>query len=135
MVAATSSSRFVGPNYWRDPKSGIAYQVQVEVPQSEMNSATEVAMVPIKRTAGGQLLVRDVANVVEGSMPGEYDRYNMRRVVSLTANIAGADLGSVAVQIERAIQAAGEPPRGVTVAVRGQVPPMRQMFQGLSAGL
>src|SRR5205814_1543541 len=26
-------------------------------------------------------------------------------------------------------------PRGVTIAVRGQVPPMRQMFQGLSVGL
>ena len=30
LVTATSSSRFVVPNYWADPKSGIAYQVQVE---------------------------------------------------------------------------------------------------------
>ena len=29
-------------------------------------------------------------------MPGEYDRYNMRRLVSLTANIEGEDLGRVA---------------------------------------
>ena len=28
-------------------------------------------------------------------MPGQYDRYNMKRQVSLTANIAGADLGTV----------------------------------------
>ena len=27
LVAATSSSRFVTPNYWADPTSGIAYQV------------------------------------------------------------------------------------------------------------
>ena len=27
LVTATSSSRFVVPNYWADPKSGIAYQV------------------------------------------------------------------------------------------------------------
>ena len=33
LVTATSSSRFVVPNYWADPKSGIAYQVQVEVPR------------------------------------------------------------------------------------------------------
>jgi hypothetical protein len=32
MVAATSSSRFVEPNFWRDPASGIGYKVQVEVP-------------------------------------------------------------------------------------------------------
>ena len=48
---------------------------------------------PVKRTEGGQLLLRDVAGVKEGTMPGEYDRYNMRRVVSMTANIDGEDLG------------------------------------------
>ena len=32
VVAATSSSRFVVPNYWPDPKTGIGYQVQVEIP-------------------------------------------------------------------------------------------------------
>src|SRR6266567_785937 len=38
LVAATSSSRFVLPNYWADPNSGVAYQIQVEIPQSYMNS-------------------------------------------------------------------------------------------------
>jgi multidrug efflux pump subunit AcrB len=95
----------------------------------------EVGMVPVKRTDHGQLLVRDVADVVEGTMPGEYDRYNMRRVVSMTANIAGADLGRVAGRIDRALKAAGDPPRGVTVAVRGQIAPMESMFQGLAFGL
>src|SRR5439155_18583700 len=71
----------------------------------------------------------------EGSMPGEYDRYNMRRVVSMTANIEGEDLGRVAGRIEAAIRAAGEPPRGVTVDLRGQAVPLRQMFRGLSVGL
>jgi len=68
-------------------------------------------------------------------MPGEYDRYNMRRVVSMTANIEGEDLGRVAERLDRALEAAGKPPRGVTVAVRGQIVPMRQMFRGLGAGL
>ena len=38
-AAATSSSRFVAPNYWADPRTGIAFQVQVEVPQPRMTSA------------------------------------------------------------------------------------------------
>lgn len=70
-----------------------------------------------------------------GTMPGEYDRYNMRRLVSMTANIYGEDLGRVATQISQAIQRAGEKPRGVDVDVRGQVEPMRQMFTGLTVGL
>jgi multidrug efflux pump subunit AcrB len=135
LVAATSSSRFVVPNYWRDPKNGVGYQVQVEIPQQRMNSVKEVSMVPVKKTAAGHLMVRDVARVEEGTMPGEYDRYNMRRVVSMTANIEGEDLGRAAERIDRALAAVGDPPRGVTVAVRGQIVPMRQMFNGLGIGL
>ncbi len=135
LVAATSSSRFVVPNFWRDPKNGVGYQVQVEIPQTRMDSIGEVSMVPVKQTKKGELLLRDVAKVVESTMPGEYDRYNMRRVVSMTANIEGEDLGRVSERIRKAIEAAGKPPRGVTVDVRGQVTPMRQMFRGLGAGL
>jgi multidrug efflux pump subunit AcrB len=91
--------------------------------------------VPVKQLAAGQLLLRDVATVNSGTMPGQYDRYNMKRQVSLTANIAGADLGSVARQVQRAIAAAGEPPKGSTVEVRGQIPPMQEMRSGLGLGL
>ncbi|MCY2997370.1 MAG: efflux RND transporter permease subunit, partial [Planctomycetota bacterium] len=42
LVTATSSSRFVVPNYWADPKSGIAYQVQVEIPRSVVRSVVGV---------------------------------------------------------------------------------------------
>ena len=38
VVAATSSSRFVVPNYWPDPKTGIGYQVQVEIPYQIMDT-------------------------------------------------------------------------------------------------
>ena len=38
LTLATSSSRFIVPNYWADPKTGIAYQVQVEVPQPVLRS-------------------------------------------------------------------------------------------------
>ena len=38
VVPATSSSRFTDPNYWRDPNSGNAFQIQVELPQNQMQS-------------------------------------------------------------------------------------------------
>ena len=135
VVTATSSSRFVVPNYWPDPKTGIGYQVQVEVPQAVTHSMEDLAAMPIKPTAGGQLLLRDVAQVSAGTMPGQYDRYNMKRQVSLTANIAGEALGQVSRQVQRAIAAAGEPPKGSTVEVRGQIPPMQEMLSGLGVGL
>ena len=135
LVAQTSSSRFVVPNYWREPGSGIGYQVQVEVPQALMRSGTDVETAPIKKNGSTPILVRDVATVTEGTMPGEIDRYNMRRLVSMTANIEGEDLGRVADRIARAIKETGRPPAGVQVDVRGQVTPMREMFRGLAFGL
>ena len=36
-------------------------------------------------------------------MPGEFDRYNMRRLVSFMANVQGEDLGRAAAKIRRAI--------------------------------
>jgi multidrug efflux pump subunit AcrB len=134
LVEATSSSRFVVPIFWADPKTGIGYYVQVQVPPYEMNSEAEVGMVSIKGQTNRQLLVRDVAAVRSGTMPGEYDRYNMKRMVSLTANIEGEDLGRVIGHLNSALEAAGAPPRGARVDVRGQVVPMQQIFGALGGG-
>ena len=109
--------------------------MQVEIPYQVMNSITEVETIPIQRSGGDPLLLRDVAKVSAGTMPGEYDRYNMKRVVSLTANISGEDLGRVAGHVDRAIARAGEPPKGATVEVRGQIAPMNEILPGLAIGL
>jgi multidrug efflux pump subunit AcrB len=139
VVAATSSSRYTQPVYWRDPASGTAYQVQVEIPQSRMASIEDLQSVPAnpQMNSGAETttLVGDVAEIGYGTMAGEYDRYNQQRMVTITANIAGRDLGSVANEVNAAIARAGEAPRGVTVNVRGQVPPMNQTLSGLQLGL
>jgi multidrug efflux pump subunit AcrB len=164
---ATLSSRFTKRVFWRDPKSGLGFQVQVQVPASRMNSSATIGSVPIKRGSGGQVLVRDVADLREGTMPGEDDRYNGIARLSLIANVHGEDLGRVANHIDQAIQTVngslwesyqneqGEPgwknaitgdvrmqmerpierPLGVEPTIRGQIVPMRDMFQGLAIGL
>lgn len=132
LLAATSSSRFVQPNYWRDPASGVAYQVQVEIPQHRMSSVEDIENVPL---AEGGARVGDVASITPGTMPGEYDRYNMQRMVTLSANIARTDLGAAAAATSAAVAKLGEPPKGVSVEVRGQVPALRQTLGGLQLGL
>ena len=135
LVPATSSSRFVVPNYWADPNSGVAYQIQVQVPQSYMNSLEEVKNIPVIHRDGKTILLRNLASVKEDATVGEYDRYNMQRMITVTANIADADLGSAARQVTQAIKELGAPPSKVNVAVRGQVVPMQQMLDGLRSGL
>jgi len=55
--------------------------------------------------------------------------------LSLTANIEGEDLGRVIDRLDASIARAGRPPRGVEVDLRGQVRPMKEMFQALGIGL
>jgi multidrug efflux pump subunit AcrB len=136
ILVTTSSSRMVARNYWQDPKSGVSYQVQVQVPVQRMDSSTQVETVPLAQfTSGLNLMVRDVANVGSGFMPGEYDRTSMQRYLSITANVEGEDLGRAARQIDNALRQAGEPPRGVHVESRGQIAPMNEMFESLAVGL
>lgn len=138
IVTATSSTRFVAQNYWPDPKTGIGYQVQVEIPQPAMTQAEDLATIPVNYRDGQPLLLRDVAKISSGSMPGQFDRYNMKREITLTANIGGEDLGTVSSQVNRVLHeldAAGKRPKGITTEIRGQVPPLRQILSGLSVGL
>jgi multidrug efflux pump subunit AcrB len=135
LTEATSSSRYTVANFWADPKSGIGYRVQVQVPPHRMDSLEQIRNIPIGRSQGVQIGLRNVADVTPGVMLGEYDRFNMERMLSLAANIRGEDLGGAADEVSRAVAAAGPPPPGVNVVVRGQVAPMREMFRGLETGL
>jgi multidrug efflux pump subunit AcrB len=135
LVAATYSSRFVTPVYWRDNKSGLSYQVQVQVPQGQEKSLQTVGSVPVKTNTFQGPFVRDVAQVTYGTIAGELDHYNMRRVVSVSANLAGDDLGKAADEVQETIKSLGAPPRGVKVTIRGQVPTMHETFFALSLGV
>jgi multidrug efflux pump subunit AcrB len=135
LVAATSSSRFVTPNYWADPNSGIAYQVQVEVPQHTMASMEDILNVPVMQNGAARPLLGDVATVTQATAIGEYNRYNQQRMITLTANVHGEDLGTASDEVLAAVSRAGDPPAGVTVSVRGQVAPMQQTLDGLRSGL
>jgi multidrug efflux pump subunit AcrB len=134
-AAATSSSRFVAPNYWADPRSGIAFQVQVEVPQPQMTSIDDLRVVPVSQSQSSHPLLGDVARIENGTIVGEYDRINGQRMVTMSANVAGDDLGRAAARIDEAIARAGAPPRGASVSVRGQISSMRETLTNIGVGL
>jgi multidrug efflux pump subunit AcrB len=147
VVTSTWSSRFVAPNYWADPGSGVAYQVQVEVPAARMESAADVENLPIARPGGGNggtgggasgggapVLLKNLATVTPGERPELYSRYNMQRLVTLTANVQGEDLGTVSRRVADVIRRVA-PPAKVTPTVRGQAPPLAQLLGELGTGL
>ena len=133
--AATLRPAFTDPNYWRDPNSGNAFQIQVEIPQNRIQSTTDLAQLPVAPNGASRPLLGEVADLKEGTAPGLMERYNGQRVLSLTANLHGITLGKAIPEIQQAIDRAGTPPRGVRVLLRGQVPALQQTITGLQTGL
>lgn len=136
LVPATSSSRYILENFWMDRKTGVSYQVQVQVPQDQIRSIEDIKQFPAMRSEQRQHpLIGDVAKVQYGKCVAEYDRDNMMRMVTLTANISGKDLGNVGEEVEKALDRAGKPPRGVRAKVGAQVPVLKDTFNHLFGGL
>jgi multidrug efflux pump subunit AcrB len=109
--------------------------VQVEVPQPNITTLEDLRVVPV--TAGGDArpLLGDLARIENATVVGEYDRVNGQRLVTLTANASGEDLGRTRDRVNRAIAEAGDPPRGATVSIRGQIAAMGETFRNIAAGL
>jgi multidrug efflux pump subunit AcrB len=126
----------VAPSYWADPRTGIAFQVQVQVPQPRMQTLEDLRVVPVTGSgAPGMPLLGDVARIENATIVGEYDRINGQRMVTLTANVGGTDLGRALDAVNAGIARAGDPPRGASVAVRGQAAAMADTFRDITAGL
>jgi multidrug efflux pump subunit AcrB len=134
LVAATASSRFTVPNFWADTKTGVSYSMQVQVPQTLMKGLEDLRNLPVTAQNRPPVPLRNIAKISEGSVIGQYDRYNMARTVSITANLHNQPLGVIAKQVEKVI-AANPAPAGVSVTLRGQVPPLKELQSGLQTGL
>ena len=135
LAPLTSSSRFTQPIYWAAPNTGIALQIQVEMPTSAVATLDDLNNLPVANGTGGTSLLRNVATVQQTTMVGEYDRYDSQRFVSITTNIEGADLGTAARGVRAAIAELGKPPDKVSVALRGQVEPLETLLYNLGTGL
>lgn len=133
MVAATSSSRFTQPNYWLDKATGTAYQVQVEYPQFVMNSTDDIEGIPVSKEP--PVYLRDVASWRMTSTPGEYDRLNQQRFITLTANIHDQDLGRALKDVNNVITSLGELPKGVKIMLKGQADLLNETMTELQTGL
>jgi multidrug efflux pump subunit AcrB len=136
VVAATASSVLTTPIFWTDPATGQPYRIALRVPEAQLRSASDLLSLPIARADDGvTTALGDVATVYPTTMPGEVDRWNNQRTVSISANVRGRDLAGAARRVRAAIARAGDPPRGIAVAVHGQVEQMETTVSSLREGL
>ncbi len=134
LIASTSSSRYTDKNIWVDEKAGYSYSVQVQVPESNMQSVNDISEIPLLRNATRPVL-GDVATITPGTTYGENDNLGATPVLSVTANLNNKDLGSAAKDVQKAIAALGELPRGLNVEVIGLSNTLTDTMSSLESGL
>ena len=135
IVPATSSSRFIQPNYWRDPVSGNAFQIQVQLPQNRMQGTEELGGLPVMRGRGRRNPVDRCVGDESRNHAGT-DRTVQRAARGLAhRQHPRRDAGRSGAELNAALARVGTPPKGVSVKYRGQIPPLEQTISGLRVGL
>ena len=135
VVDATFSSALITPVFWTDPATGVAYRVAVRVPENELHDARDLLALPVMANGAPRPILGDLATVSEGTTPGQVSHYNSQRTVRITANVGGVDVGAASRDVEAALARIGAPPRGISIAVRGQVEQLRTALESLRTGL
>ena len=134
LTMATSSTRFINKTLWRDPNSGLIFQVQVQVPEARMQAIDDLKMLSIKPGQTRPIL-DDIATITMGEEAGQVNRQGASRYVTVAANIHNKDLGAASKAVEKAISKAGERPKGVNVSIEGQLQLLADTLDGLKTGL
>src|SRR5258708_6077625 len=137
VLDALSGSFQTSPNFWVDPKNGVSYSINGQVPQYQINSLDALRNLPILGSNTGAFeILGNGANISRSQTSPVLDHYNIRPVINIYANVDGKDLGYVSDQVNRLVQEAkGKLPRGSFIDLRGQVLTMQDSFVGLGLGL
>src|SRR5262249_45376891 len=120
----------------------------------KLTSVQELLLMPITPLGGGMPIVTET-DPGASLMPGialtqtlgslvnidnrvsleSISHLNVQRVLDVTANVEGRDLGGVISDINREISNLGKMPPGMAVRIRGQGEVMSEAFSRLSLGL
>ena len=145
-VLNTLSGSFqVTPMFFLNWNNMVAYDIVAQTPQYKMDTMQDLENIPINpasRSAAPSIapanpeILSDLARASRGHEMEVVNQYNIRPVVDIYANVQDRDLGSVASQVSKIIQAdSSSLPRGTFVTLRGQVETMRSSYTDLLGGL
>ncbi|AYQ89722.1 efflux RND transporter permease subunit [Burkholderia gladioli] len=148
LLIALSGSSQTSPNFWLDPTNGVSYPITIEAPQYEIDSLQALANLPMPspRTAEGSAsdaagatprnLLGSLGSFSRASQQAVVSHYNVQPVLDIYASTQGRDLGGVAADVTKLVDAArAQLPPGSRIVLRGQVQAMNASFSGLLAGL
>jgi multidrug efflux pump subunit AcrB len=135
IITAVTSNQMIAPSIWIDPKSGNNYFLTVMYKADQVKSIDDLKAIPLHGTNSTQPTRLDmVADFQQFNAPTEMDHTQLRRVLDVYVRPQSEDLGKVAKDIQRIVDAAA-PPHGIDVTLTGSVASMNASFHSFAIGL
>ena len=138
VLVSLSSSFQTAPAFWLDPKNGVEYSVAVQEPQYRVDSYQALQNTPISGSMPGSRpqILGNLVTTSTTARPAEISHYTTQPMINVYAAVDGRDLGGVASEVEKRVQAIEKDlPKGSHIVIRGQVQTMKSSFTGLGFGL
>ena len=137
LLVSLSGSFQTSPTYWLDPRTGVSYSITTQTPQYRVDSIQDLENIPISNSSGNPpQILGNLASISRGASMAAVSHYNVQPVINIYGSVQGRDLGGVARDLDRVVEASQKDlPRGSRTIVRGQIDTMRTSFSGLLGGL
>ncbi len=113
-----------------DPLTGRENKVRVRLCEEDRSKLEDLRRLPIPVQGGKVVPLENVAELVQVFSPTQIERKYQQRIVHVTANTSGRDLGSIAQEIEKKISQM-RIPEGFTVSLKGSRLEQQEAFRML----
>ncbi len=133
-VASALQTAVAGTRAGEFRQEGDAIRILVRLEDAETLSLDEILDLTLATPTGDQVALRNVITLEAATGPIEINRKDQQRIVSVSANVEGRDMGSVADEIQDRL--AQIPPRpGYEFTIAGSYEEQREAFQELMISL
>ena len=113
---------------------GYSYRILVQLENALQLSLDEILDLVVNTPTGDAVALRSVVHLEHGSGPVLIDRKDQQRVISVQANVAGRDLGSVAADARARLAQIPRPP-SYDIVIAGSFEEQTEAFQQLALSL
>ncbi|MDR3481470.1 MAG: efflux RND transporter permease subunit [Burkholderiaceae bacterium] len=137
LVVTMAGSGQVAPAFWLNKRNGVSYPIVAQTPEYLNQSLSDLENIPIAgESARSPQILGGLATITRANTPAVVSHYAVQSVIDIFATPQHRDLGAVATDIEKILQAnEKDRPKGATISLRGQVQTMNTAFGGLLFGL
>jgi CzcA family heavy metal efflux pump len=116
---------------YTDPITGNQYNILVRLGENYRSNIDDLKKLLVTTPSGEQIQLGSIANITKDASPVQIDRKYQQRIIDVTADVSGRDLGSVAKDIQAKIDKIPIP-QGFEIKVGGNVEQQQKTFGDLT---